>query len=198
MVEPVLEPRSASSWSRDVSQLQMQKRYTAISLKGFPSTLPLQPLWSWQKTGNTHLKPRLIIKQFKNWKKSQRAECQKVTSLFNLDLIMWFALANGTLADVIQAEVWKVLGIWGLSLLAAKTTTLRNHLPRGWGPRHPRCCSLPSWDNRHVSDAILEDPAPTQQTQTRKTTQPIHKIMRSISWLFSATMHWGGLLHSKG
>lgn len=75
-----------------------------------------------------------------NWKKSQRAACQKETSFFNLDLTMWFPLANGTLANVIQAEAWKVLGIWSSSSLVAETAMWKN-----MAVSQPRYCRLPSW-----------------------------------------------------
>lgn len=97
--------------------------------------------------------------------------CQKVKSLFHLELMMWFALVSGTLTNVRQAEPGKCLGLG-----ACPSLLLR--LPCGVpssGPlledkraRHHRPCSLPSWDTSHVKENVLDHSAPAEQPRPAK------------------------------
>lgn len=59
----------------------------------FPSALTLWHLWSWQKTGNSHLEPMLIIKQLKT-ERSPRVWCARREShsliwIWWCDLLWW-------------------------------------------------------------------------------------------------------------
>lgn len=75
----------------------------------------------------------------------------------NLNLAMWFSLANGTSANVTLGELWKVHVLWGLlSLAIGNPSPPGEHTPASRPEderRHEEKLSHARWASRHMNKA---------------------------------------------